>query len=53
VRATAPFYRLSPSCADNVIVEVAAAVSRWQNVALDADVSRDEIERLAPAFEIT
>lgn len=53
VRATAPFYRLSPSCADNVIVEVAAAVSRWQSVALDADVSRDEIESLAAAFEIT
>jgi serine/threonine-protein kinase HipA len=51
VRETAPFYRLSQTRADNVIAEVAAAVSRWQTAARDADVSRDEIERLAPAFE--
>jgi serine/threonine-protein kinase HipA len=52
VRDTAPFYRLSLARADKIIAEVAAAVGRWQSVARQADVSRDEMESLAAAFEI-
>jgi hypothetical protein len=53
VRATAPLYRLSAARADNIIAEVAAAVSQWQRVARDADVSRDEIASLAAAFDVS
>lgn len=50
VRETAPLYRLSASRADEVVSEVSRAVARWQDVARDAGLPSEEIERLATAF---
>jgi serine/threonine-protein kinase HipA len=52
VRETAPFYRLSSALASQIIDEVRYAVARWASAARDAGITRDEVERLATAFEI-
>lgn len=52
VRETAPFYRLSSALAGRIIDEVRTAVAGWASAAHDAGISRDEVERLATAFEI-
>lgn len=52
VRETAPFYRLSIARGGQIIDDVRRAVARWSSVARDADIPKDEVERLAIAFEI-
>jgi len=52
LRETAPLYRLSSARADEIIDEVRRAVTRWSSAARKARMKRDEIERLAGAFEI-
>ncbi|MDQ6879249.1 MAG: type II toxin-antitoxin system HipA family toxin [Candidatus Dormibacteraeota bacterium] len=51
VRETAPFYRLSTSKGDALIHEVQRAASQWSLAAREARIPRDEVERLATAFE--
>jgi serine/threonine-protein kinase HipA len=50
VRETAPLYRLSAAQADEIVAEVRRAVARWPEEAHDADLPKDEIERLSAAF---
>jgi serine/threonine-protein kinase HipA len=52
VRETAPLYRLSSEHASQVIGEVRSAVAQWASVARGAGMSRDEVERLATAFDL-
>ncbi len=52
VRETASLYRLSAARRDQIIGEVRRAVARWPQVARDADIPSDEIEALAPAFDV-
>ena len=51
VRATAPYYRLSPAAADTIIAEVTAAVRPWRATARRLGLSREEILQTAPAFQ--
>lgn len=50
VRETAPLYRLSPTEADAVVGEVAAAVAGWRAEARALELPGEEIERFATAF---
>jgi serine/threonine-protein kinase HipA len=52
VRETAPLYRLTSTQATQLIAEVSSVVSRWASVARGAGMGRDEVERLATAFEL-
>ena len=47
----APFFRLSRSRSREVIREVVQAVDHWRDLAKTQGISRDEQERMAPAFE--
>lgn len=50
VRGTARYYRLSFEQADEIIEEVRRAVSRWRELAREADLSAEEIDRIGSAF---
>lgn len=50
VRATAPYYRLSPAAADTIIAEVIAAVRPWRATARRLRLSPEEILQTALAF---
>jgi serine/threonine-protein kinase HipA len=50
VRATAPYYRLSPAAADTIIAEVTAAVRPWRATARRLRLSPAEILQTALAF---
>ncbi|TMD04422.1 MAG: type II toxin-antitoxin system HipA family toxin [Chloroflexi bacterium] len=52
VGETAPYYRLSGAQASQVADEVRVAVGRWASIAREAGIPGDELEGLAPAFEI-
>ena len=52
VRETAPFYRLSTTKRDAIIEDVRRAVARWSSAARSARIAKDEVERLASAFEM-
>jgi serine/threonine-protein kinase HipA len=47
----AGLFRLSEAHALDVVKEVSAATQRWQEVARAADLPRQQLERLRPAFE--
>ncbi|MDA3951665.1 MAG: HipA domain-containing protein [Spirochaeta sp.] len=51
VRATAPYYRLSPAAADAIIADVTAAVRPWRDTARRLALSREEILQTSPAFQ--
>ncbi len=51
VRATAPLYRLGERRVAEIVTEVEAAVARWREEAGAFDLSRDELERMAVAFQ--
>lgn len=50
VRATAPHYRLAAERAEELIAGVGEAVGRWPELARQAGIGRDEIERVGIAF---
>ena len=50
--AVAPYFRLSPQAARDVLRDVVAAVSRWQQVAKQHGLADVEIEQMAPAFAL-
>ena len=50
--AVAPYFRLSPQAARDVLRDVAAAVSRWRQVAKQHGLADVEIEQMAPAFAV-
>jgi serine/threonine-protein kinase HipA len=47
----APFFRVSHTRCREILLEVVEAVSRWRKLAKSQGISRDEQERMAPAFE--
>lgn len=49
--SVAPFFRLDEEDGIDVLREVLAATSRWSHVAAKRDISKVEIEKMAPAFE--
>ncbi len=51
VRATAPLYRLRHERVAEIFAQVEAAVARWREEASAVGLSRDELERMAVAFE--
>jgi serine/threonine-protein kinase HipA len=51
VRETAPLYRLSGASADEIVADVRRAVGGWRKAAGGIGIPREEIERLADAFE--
>ncbi len=48
---TASHYKLRPDMARNIIREVGAAVKGWRETASRLDLSKNEIDRMASAFE--
>lgn len=50
VLETAPYYRLSAADAGEVVDEVGRAVGQWAELARQADVPVDELERVGSAF---
>jgi len=50
VRGTARYYRLASEQAGEIIEEVRRAVSRWRDLAREADLSAEEIDRIGLAF---
>lgn len=50
VRETAPLYRLSADEAERTIAEVGRAVSGWRQLAREAELPGEEIERISAAF---
>lgn len=52
VREVAKHFRLTPKRADEVLDEVITAVKRWRAEAKKLKLSRDEQERMAPAFQV-
>ena len=46
----AKYFRLSDARAEEIITEVLSGVSGWRAVAKQYAISRDEVERMAPAF---
>ena len=51
VSETAPFCRLNPAAARDIVSEVRSAVTEWRSVARGAGLSRMEIEAVSPAFD--
>ncbi len=49
-REVAPFFRISVARATEIISEVTAAVQPWQALAKSLGISRENRERMAPAF---
>jgi len=49
-REVAPYFRIARSQAEEIITGVMTAVGRWRAVAKAQGISRDEQERMAPAF---
>ena len=41
-----------PARADEIILEVVSAVKQWRHIADNLKITRDEIERMAPAFRV-
>lgn len=52
VRDTARRFRIAPRKADEIIAEVVGVVRNWRAVAEQAQLSRAEQERMAPAFRL-
>jgi serine/threonine-protein kinase HipA len=52
VRSTASLYRLSAAEATAVIEEVADALRSWRDVAARCGLNRQEMDQMAPAFEL-
>ena len=52
VRETGPFYRLSRAEVRQITNEARRAVTRWAAVAREAGITEDEVEGIAPAFEL-
>jgi serine/threonine-protein kinase HipA len=52
VRDVAKHFRVKPRRADEIIGEVSKAVATWPSEAKKAKLSRDEQERMAPAFRL-
>jgi serine/threonine-protein kinase HipA len=50
VRETAPYYRLSAAEASEVVGEVGRAVGRWPELARQASLPGDELERIGSVF---
>jgi serine/threonine-protein kinase HipA len=50
IAETAPFCRLAPSTAHEIVDEVRAAVSAWRAIAREVGLSPMEIEAASPAF---
>jgi serine/threonine-protein kinase HipA len=48
---TAAHYKLTPPRARNILREVGAAVAKWRKTAAALGLSKNEIERMASAFE--
>ncbi|MGH7869330.1 MAG: type II toxin-antitoxin system HipA family toxin, partial [Candidatus Dormibacteraceae bacterium] len=52
VRDTTPLYRLSSAAADEIIAEVRRSVNRWHDMARAANISREEVNAMADAFQL-
>jgi serine/threonine-protein kinase HipA len=50
VTETAPFCRLTPVAARDIVNEVRSAVAEWRSVAREVGLSRMEVEAVSPAF---
>ena len=50
INETAPFCRVTPTSANEIVGEIRAVLSEWQSVARDAGLSRPEIDAVSPAF---
>ena len=50
-RDVAKYFRLSDTRAQEILSEVVTGVSGWRAVAKQHGISRDEVERIAPAFD--
>jgi serine/threonine-protein kinase HipA len=51
-RDVAPWFRVDGRRSETIIAEVSAAVRRWPEVASQQGLSRDEQQRMAPAFRL-
>ena len=51
VSETAPFCRLTPAAARDIVSEVRSAVAQWRSVAREVGLSRMDIEAVSPAFD--
>lgn len=51
VMQVAPYFRLKPQRADQLLTEVRTAVQSWRDVAKTTGLGISEINRMAPAFE--
>jgi serine/threonine-protein kinase HipA len=51
VRETAGLYRLRADAVEEIVTEVGAATAAWREEAVEAGLSREEVERMAVAFE--
>jgi len=53
VEESAKFYRLTAREARAVVDEVKTAIGSWHSIATGIDLSRDEIDLLAPSFQVS
>jgi serine/threonine-protein kinase HipA len=51
-REVAEYFRVNPTRAQIIVTEVVSAVTEWRKTAASLRMSREDIERMAPAFRV-
>jgi serine/threonine-protein kinase HipA len=52
-REVAEYFRVASSRADVIIAEVVSVVKHWRQVAIELKASREEVDKVAPAFRVS